>query len=161
MDKRTEHGLRIPTFRLSLKTQGQTLAKWLNTSDTTYCLAALHVFIIDKNFTPPESVPFQLTSALARKHFPREARRIIAALKARQTPPRELLNAIFTVQDADSWNHLRHCEGCGKWIYGPKRKRFCNQDCQIAHWRRTQGRETRKKYMRRYRSLIASGKVRA
>jgi len=68
---------------------------------------------------------------------------------------------ILHLNSAGALGRIRKCHRCGRWFYAAKNHaKFCSPACQESHYRKNSDfKAHRKQYMRDYRELQKSGKV--
>jgi hypothetical protein len=69
---------------------------------------------------------------------------------------------LLRIIEEGHFHRLRKCHYCSKWLFARfKHQRYCGKKCQMTAYKSTQEWKTkRRKYMRDYLKLKASGKVR-
>jgi hypothetical protein len=73
----------------------------------------------------------------------------------------QALNCLIYLAEHGRLERLRECQRCRRWLYARfSHQRFCSTKCQQAYyWASPEWKAHRKQWMRDYRSLKASGKV--
>jgi hypothetical protein len=89
-------------------------------------------------------------------YYPDERRRPADAFRKGQA-----LSCFIVLAEYGRLDRMRECLRCGMWLYARfSHQRFCSTKCQQAHyWASPEWKAHRRQWMRNYRSLQESGKV--